>query len=163
MSKFKHEHNWHIKNIDPENHKINFGNHDDTTFLNKPHSTGNYSYDKETGIFTIRGAESIDRIYRVEGRDWWANEELGYDEMIEAIFAYDEIKPKIVVSHDCPHETRKMFYGIQNKCITCNGLQSMWERHKPDLWIYGHHHFSEKRTVLGTEFVCLNELETLVI
>lgn len=160
---FQKHHDWHIENIDGSKHKINFGNHDYMPYVNKSHSTGNFSYDKATGIFTVRGAWSTDKYMRTEGLDWFADEELDYSQMLEAVFAYEEAKPDIMITHDCPHEIRRLMYGIESKCITCNGLQSMFERHKPKMWIYGHHHFSETRDVLGTRFKCLAELETILI
>lgn len=160
---FRRHHQWHTDNIDSTKHKINFGNHDDTTFLKYPHSLGNYSYDEASGIFTMRGAFSVDRINRTEGVDWFADEELNYAEILEAVDCYNANKPKIVVTHDCPHEIRRMLFGIEQKSITCNGLQSMFESHKPDLWFFGHHHQSLTKTILGTKFICLNELETYEI
>ncbi len=160
---FKKQHWWHSLALDSNKHKVNFGNHDDTTFLKHPHSLGNYSYDPATGIFTMRGAFSIDKINRIEGLDWFADEELNYGEILEALDCYLLNKPKIVITHDCPHEVRRMLFGIEQKCITCNGLQSMFESHKPDIWIFGHHHESVTKIILGTKFICLNELETIDI
>ena len=59
---FKEEHEWHIANIDPSKHKICFGNHDDTTYLNHPHSCGGWSYNEKLKLMTIRGAFSVDNV-----------------------------------------------------------------------------------------------------
>ena len=109
----------------------------------------------------MRGAFSIDAYIRTEGIDFFSDEELNYEQILEAVDCYNENKPKIVITHDCPHEVRKLLFGIEQKCITCNGLQSMFEGHKPDMWIFGHHHQSITKTILGTKFICLNELEVL--
>ena len=64
---FKPHHLWHHVNVDAEKHQINFGNHDDYSFINYPHSLGDFSYAEESGLMTIRGAFSIDRYIRTEG------------------------------------------------------------------------------------------------
>jgi len=46
----------HNSNLDPNQHKINMGNHDHLPYLEtSPYSTKNFSFWK--GIFIIRGAE----------------------------------------------------------------------------------------------------------
>jgi hypothetical protein len=157
---FQKHHDWHIKHIDGDKHKINFGNHDYYPYLFEKHSLENYSLINNE-IMTIRGAFSIDKIYRTEGVDWFANEELNYGDMKAAIDFYETNKPKIVISHDCPHEIRKLLFGIEAKSITTNGLQIMLEIHKPELWIFGHHHTSIDEVIDGVRFRCLAELETM--
>jgi predicted phosphodiesterase len=160
---FKKQHCWHLDNIDNAKHKICFGNHDDYTFLNEAHSLNNYSYRSKESLMTIRGAWSIDKAYRIENVSWWANEEMNYNEMKDAIDFYCKTKPRIIVSHECPQKIRNMLFGIQEKSITTNGMQSMLESHQPDLWIFGHHHESRNELIAGTRFICLNELETYLI
>lgn len=154
---FKKHHEWHLKNLDSYKHKVNFGNHDDYTFLNEKHSLGNFSYKDD--IFSIRGAFSIDKVYRIESIDWWSNEELSYGEMQEAIDAFIKQRPSIVISHDCPHSVREYLFKITDKSITTNGLQTMFEIHQPNLWLFGHHHKSKEKVINGTKFICLAELQ----
>lgn len=158
---FKKQHEWHLKNIDNSQHKICFGNHDDYSYLHSPHSCGNWSLSND--IMTIRGAKSIDRGYRTEGVDWWSNEELSYSEMQQAIDFYIANKPKVVITHDCPYIIRKSFFKVDVKCLTSNGFQSMFELYQPELWIFAHWHRSFNEMVNGTRFICLNELETILI
>lgn len=160
---FKKEHEWHLKNVDPTRHQINFGNHDDTAFLRKPHSCSDFSYMYEAKLMTVRGAYSINKLFLTEGKNWWANEELSYEEMQRAIDFYNHHKPSIMITHDCPHEARKHLFGITDKTTTTNGLQVMFENHQPDMWIFGHHHLSKNEVINGTRFICLDELETLII
>lgn len=159
---FKKEHEWHLKNIDSTRHQINFGNHDDYTYLDKPHSLNNWSI-SSSGIMTVRGADSIDKMYRTKDIDWWENEELNYEEMQHAIDAYVLLKPRIMITHDCPDYARRYLFGIREKSITSNGLQSMFEMHQPQLWIFGHHHRSKNEEINGTRFICLAELETMTL
>lgn len=158
---FKNHHQYVLDNIDTNLHKVNFGNHDDYSFLNKPHSLGNYS--NFDNIMSIRGALSIDKHLRKENVDWWSNEELTYYEMQNAIDVYQKYKPSIVITHDCPNIVRHELFNITEKSLTSNGLQIMFEIHPPDLWIFGHHHKSKKQKVNGTQFICLAELETYII
>lgn len=160
---FKKEHEWHLENLDSDLHKVCFGNHDDPSFLNSPHSLGDYSFLEEYSLMSIRGAFSIDKITRTEGLDWWPNEEMSYGELSNCVDFYAEKKPKIVVSHSCPEEIRKELFGIFEKSITSNAMQIMLSLHKPDLWVFGHHHLYKNRTINGTKFICLPELETLMI
>lgn len=159
---FAKQHQWHLKNIDYLHHKINFGNHDDYTYLDKPHSLGNWSI-SASGLMTVRGAYSFDKAYRTENVDWWANEELNYEEMQMAIDFYIFNKPKIMITHDCPHEAKQNLFGINEKSITTNGLQAMFESHQPELWVFGHHHKSKNEVINGTRFICLAELETMAL
>lgn len=158
---FKKQHEWHLKNIDFTQHQINFGNHDDYTFLHEPHSLSNYSIGNEH--MTIRGADSIDKAYRTENVNWWKNEELDYQEMQRAIDHYINNKPKLMITHDCPQVVRQHLFGITEKSMTSNGLQAMFENHQPELWVFGHHHKSKDVVINGTRFVCLAELETMVV
>jgi predicted phosphodiesterase len=48
------------------------------------------------------------------------------------------------------------------KTATSSLAQQMYTIHKPDLWIFGHHHKSFDETIGGTRFICLNELESKV-
>lgn len=160
---FKKQHEWVLTNIDYTQHQINFGNHDDYTYLDKPHSMGNFSFAYQSGIMTIRGAYSIDKAYRRENIDWWANEELNYEEMQIAIDHYEYNKPKIIISHDCPFEVCQNLFGINEKSMTTQGLQAMFEIHQPELWIFGHHHKSKNEVINKTRFICLAELETKIL
>jgi predicted phosphodiesterase len=159
---FKKQHEWHLANMNSDLHKINFGNHDDTNYLHRPHSLGNSSV-LPGSIMTVRGAKSIDHYLRKEGVDFWSDEELNYPEMSAAIDIYQTELPRIIITHDAPHEIRRNLFGITDKTTTSNGLQAMWEIHQPDLWIFGHHHKSRSEVLNGTRFICLAELETITL
>lgn len=158
---FTQQHEWHIKNCDPTKHKIVFGNHDDYSYFNYPHSLGNFSITPE-GIFTIRGAESIDKHHRTENISWWKEEELNWGEANEVIDNYKKTKPEVVISHDCPESVCIRYFGYHGS-FTRKLLQNLFEFHQPMLWIFGHHHKSKNDTIDGTRFICLNELETITL
>jgi predicted phosphodiesterase len=160
---FKKQHDWFLSNIDYSKNQINFGNHDDYSFLYEPHSLSDWSFANESKVMTVRGAYSIDKAYRTENKDWWINEELNYEEMQNAIDFYSLNKPKIMITHDCPDYARRYLFGTRDKSITSNGLQQMFESHQPDIWVFGHHHRSKNETINGTRFICLAELQTMVL
>jgi hypothetical protein len=166
---FGEYHKWHLEHLDSNLHKINFGNHDDYNYLHHPHSLSNFSYDAAESLMTIRGAASIDKWKRHEGIDWFPNEQLNYKEMGQAIELAEQQKPRIIISHDCPEEIRDTFFNIsiksdpRNKSITTQSFQELFERHQPDMWVFGHYHQSINEVVNGTRFICLAELETFLL
>ena len=163
---FKIQHNWFIDNIsDHDKHKIIFGNHDYYPYLYEDYSMKNSSvvkYNDKT-IMTVRGADSIDAHLRIEGRDLFKEEQVTYEEAIEISESYESVKPDIVISHDCPLFVCKQLFGYGDKTITNQLLNSLFEIHHPELWIFGHHHKSIQQNIDGTKFICLKELEHIII
>ena len=148
--------------IEPQNHQIVMGNHDYTPYASvSPWSAGNFGYWE--GIFYVRGAHSIDRGHRLEGRDWFADEELTYIQGRDAMDQYMKLLPDVVVTHDCPQVIMQTLFGYSEKSNNRMLFEAMWEAHKPKLWLFGHHHQSKDINVLGTNFRCLNELEVFEI
>ena len=158
---FKKQHMWHIRNVDNSRHKVLFGNHDDYSFVNCNHSLGHYGVYED--IFFIRGAFSIDRAYRMDGIDWWPEEEMSWKDWNSCIDLFQKVKPRIVISHDCPAVARKEMWKIYDKSITSEGLQACLEMHQPDKWFYGHHHYSKTSIIENVSFQCLAELEVVQI
>ena len=163
---FKAEHDWFLKNIfDPQDtskHRILFGNHDYLPYVEKDYSLKNWSYFliEKKSVFTIRGANSVDRNRRTQGLDWFENEQLTYAQMQECIDTYARCRPKIVLSHDCPKQISYELFNVDDNSCTSQGLQQIFEIHKPELWIFGHHHKFVEKVIDGTKFVCLGELQT---
>ena len=148
------------------NHRFIRGNHDN------PDVCANHKYYIKDGhiendTMFIGGALSIDKQYRTENIDWWAKEELCTEKLYDSYDEYVKIKPKIMITHDCPDPIVNPLFGhfakIGYPSRTRQALGSMWEVHKPDLWIFGHWHYSIDTTILGTRFICLNELEYMDI
>jgi hypothetical protein len=90
---------------------------------------------------------------------------LSYGELSNIMDAYELIKPKIVVTHECPdsvithicHEKGIHKYDIPSVTRRC--FDNMLEIHKPDLWIHGHWHLSSRKIYNGVEIISLGELE----
>jgi len=158
-----------LSGVDPDNHKIVGGNHDNYDIIEDcPNYLGDYGICKIGSIefFFVRGERSVDANLRIEGRTWWRNEELDMGAAYKAIEAYEAAKPEIVITHGCPAEVLPFFVSNPAKFSpsrTSQFLDSMFQIHRPKLWVFGHHHRSETLKVGDCTFRCLNELETMEI
>ena len=148
------------------NHRFIRGNHDNPTVCKtQPFWIKDGHY--EDDMFFVGGGLSIDRHWRIEGQTWWADEELSYREFSKIQEKYLDLKPKIMVTHDCPEAiagqimNTSNFQKLDDPSITRQALDNFFQLHKPELWIFGHWHLSFQRNILGTQFICLNELEIL--
>ena len=149
----------------PIEHKFIRGNHDD---YKKCLDIPNFIHDGDMwdGMFFLGGAWSIDWEWRQQRMShggkaiWWKEEELPYPELEKVIERYEIAKPSIMISHDCPlimaQEIKSQHMWDNSR--TRNALNSMFEIHKPEYWIFGHHHINMTRDIQGTRFICLAEL-----
>lgn len=158
-------------------HRFIRGNHDNPAKCQRhPGYLGEFGFLPEDNIFYIGGAFSIDREWRTEGIDWWADEQLSYQQLDDAIKLYLDAKPRFVVSHECPQKTSQWIlldligqYAVaKGACIntrTCQAMQNMLEGHQPEAWIFGHYHIDKFLKVPGfnTQFVCRAELSTITL
>ncbi len=142
------------------------GNHDNPDLCRKhPRYLGDWGA-HET-MFWVSGAWSFDHHYRVEGVDWWRDEELSTADGNLAFEAYVEAKPRVMVTHDGPASLFSNggpmeLYDFQ-RTSTATLLQAMFEAHQPEVWLFGHHHKSTAFTVGPTHFRCLAICETLTL
>lgn len=158
-----------LDNVDSNKHRIIKGNHDNQELSkNYPHFYGDYGYETLNGIFFYfyRGAYSIDRQYRTIGIDYWSNEENNIETFMKARELYREIKPDIVLAHDCPDFMVPHYIGPHARRyenITGWALGELYKIHQPKLFIHGHYHISKTTMYGDTKFICLDELETHTI
>lgn len=151
------------------NHKFIRGNHDDPSLCyGHPNFAGDYGYFEKPDIFYVSGGFSVDYFIR-QARDaitgdktWWENEELLQEQLDDAIEYYTLAKPKIMVTHECPTVAKYdvVTNSLKKEVIsrTEKTLQMMFEIHKPEIWIFGHHHIRKNMWISGTKFVALGEL-----
>ena len=144
------------------------GNHDNPTMCkHHKYCIDDVTYESDTGIMFIGGASSIDKHYRlIHGLDWWEDEELDYHDLSLAVQTYEQVKPKIMVTHECPETiVPHLFnwYKSEFPSDTRKAFATMLEIHKPELWVHGHWHTSADKVIDGTRFVCLAELEVLKV
>ena len=142
------------------------GNHDNPSACrNHPNYLGDYGYCFASKIYWISGADSIDKLWRKEGRDWFPDEELDATTLDFIVGDVMEKKPDIILSHDCPQIIAEEVHNIrpEEKSRTRQALDAIFEFYQPKLWIYGHHHISYTHEKNGTTFRCLAELEAVDI
>jgi len=160
--------------LEPDKHKVLGGNHDnyelfEGRFINQtPHFLGDYGVHTipEFGeFFFVRGGYSIDKGNRQEGLDWWPGEQLTYTQGMAALEKYKEVKPDVMITHECPSSVIELVSGFKTwdgipirPSMTANLLEAMWDAHQPKLWLFGHHHKDFYMTLRGTSFRCLKEL-----
>ena len=118
-------------------------------------------------MFFVRGAWSIDQAFRTPGFDWFVEEQLSYEELGDAVLAYAELKPEIMLSHEAPYSLLPYLnlnvefaqrYGHTTNMIptrTNLALDNMFKTHKPKLWVLGHYHRYFDQVIDGTRFVIL--------
>lgn len=127
-------------------------------------------------IFFLGGAYSIDNHWRRVAQTasnplWWPDEELSEDELQKAGTLYLDVKPDIVLSHECPRSANeellspllaKSDYYIEKMVCadsrTCDWLEKMLALHQPKKWVFGHYHVDRTFTINGTVFQCVPEL-----
>lgn len=164
-----------LRQLDPERHKVLAGNYDNYDkwggkfiHMTSGHWLGDYGVHMVPGfgsIFFVRGGFSIDRRYRIAGKNWWSDEEMGVPTLQKAIDLYTEVKPDFVVSHECPGELTDAVFGAKmwdgewiRPSRTALALNAMWRSHSPKVWVFGHHHKAVTEEVRGTTFHCIPEL-----
>ena len=159
-----------LDNVDPKKFVIVGGNHENyDKIVNIPHYLGDYGYVNNFNgfdFFFYRGAYSIDRQYRTIGIDWWEQEQLKIEDFMKARDLYRQIKPDIMLTHDCPNDILDYLlepHQTRYENITGWALNELFHIHQPKIWRFGHHHKSWRMTINGTDFRCLNELEIEIL
>ena len=143
-----------------DNHKICFGNHDYYPYLNESFSLGDFSFYPHHSLMSIRGAYSIDKHSRIEGKSWFSNEELDYPTFQKLIDNIEDFKPNIIVSHECPSFLCNKLFNLENNTRTSKNFDFIFNHiHKPKFWIFGHHHKSIRERIFCCNFIGLSELE----
>lgn len=143
------------------NHRFIRGNHDDPAEC-KMHDRWIPDGTFWEGVFCVGGADSIDKARRVEGLDWWRDEQLSAREFDAVLETYSKERPDVVVTHDGPKLVQDyMNSHHRESSITNQALEAMFWIHQPKVWIFGHHHIPREFVVEGTRFICLAELEYL--
>ena len=120
----------------------------------------------ENDVMFIGGAWSIDHMLRTEGTSWWADEELSTEELYRMIDIYEQVKPRVMITHDCPLDvSTEMFiqsglalFGRHAKTIptrTGMAFNTMIDIHQPEEWYFGHWHKSMQYKYGRTMFQCI--------
>jgi hypothetical protein len=143
-------------------HRFIRGNHDNPEHCRK-HPQCIPDGHVEGDVMFVGGGLSIDRVYRTEGYDFWSDEELSPSKLAEIIEDYKVLKPRVMVTHDCPNFVAQHMIHYKQKLdfpsITRDAFDAMASAHMPELWIFGHWHKHFDQVLEGCRFVCLDELE----
>jgi len=157
---YRYDEPWNV----PYHHHFIRGNHDNPQKCQQMiHYLGDFGYFDPHGIFFVSGAASPDFYRRIPHVNWWEDEQLPKYRMDKALELYEQTKPKIVATHDCPLFLLNAMYSKSRVISTATGklFDAMFEIHRPDVWVFAHHHKSLHFSVKGTEFFCLKILEAL--
>lgn len=149
---------------DMDQHKFFRGNHDNPALCRMHHNyLGDWGYHSKNDMFWVSGGYSIDRHTRTIGIDWWEDEELSTGVLMDVLQYYADVKPKIMITHECPSVIKESALSNPGKRnITSRtelALQAMYEVHQPELWVYGHHHQKVDKVMGKTRFIGLNEMK----
>jgi|SRR5882672_1922168 len=143
-------------------HLFQRGNHDNLSVCKK-HKFWIPDGTVKDNMMFIGGEESIDREWRQEGYNWWADEQLSYQEFERLIDIYLTVRPEIMITHGapttavgvlCSYNHMRFFHPSR----TTQALQAMFDLHKPRLWLHGHFHLAFDQVIDGTRFICQPEL-----
>jgi hypothetical protein len=101
------------------------------------------------------GAESIDKVYRTEGADWWEDETPNIKEVNNFFDTMEDFKPDVVVTHDAPLRVVIKKYNREENATPRN-LENVLKHgdHTPKKWYFGHHHVVGEWDLEGTKFYC---------
>ena len=134
------------------------GNHDNFRELNpdapEPHDVATNLFYIPRGyvsgkVLFIGGAESIDKHIREPGISWFHHESLT-NEQLNRILSID--KPiEVIVSHECP----EFVTGYHKADSTQAKLVRVFDKFRPKLWIFGHHHVTFEKNMHDCRFVCI--------
>lgn len=105
-------------------------------------------------VLFIGGADSIDKEYRIQGRDWFPQELISY----RNIASLPDCKIDIVISHTCPEACMYYLTSMkeQYKDSSRAALTHVLEKYNPSLWFFGHFHQYKKFQYKDTVFYALN-------
>jgi predicted phosphohydrolase len=153
--------------VDPKRHRFFTGNHDCNELAYKsPHNLGDFGvvpgWEK---AFFIRGGFSIDKVNRIPGIDWWADEQLSWEKLDEALELYKKVQPEILLSHECSLDMVSKItdgrvavaYGFPPVIDTPTNitLQRMLNAHKPKMSLFAHYHRDFDKVIDGVRYVCI--------
>jgi hypothetical protein len=90
-------------------------------------------------ILWLGGAWSVDWQHRMDGKDWFREEELLTERDISRVFDMKQGEIDIVISHTCPNEFI-MGYGDEHFDPSRKVLSFVLNHIRPKRWYFGHWH-----------------------
>ena len=104
----------------------------------------------------IGGGDSIDKDIRTPGVDWFPEEAMS-PKQFDRIMNIDQ-DIEVIISHDCPGRIVSWIKDYVSPGSSCfrSGLDHIFEKFHPDLWIFAHHHKTVDETIDHCRFVCVD-------
>lgn len=93
-------------------------------------------------FFTMGGATSIDKAWRVEGKSWWAEEVPSDEEFNEALDNLGKHNWTVdyVITHCAPDSILEKLYSIKRPDKVTNFLEVVRQQLSFKKWFFGHYH-----------------------
>lgn len=117
----------------------------------------NYSF------FTLGGARSVDKVYRVEGETWWPQEIPSEDELEEALNTLDlnHWKVDYVLTHAAPTACIEQLGFFRDNTPLNDFLDELYYKLEYKRWYFGHYHeftnLDSKHTALYNRVIRVRE------
>ena len=106
-------------------------------------------------ILFMGGANSIDKMWRTIGHDWFPEELITQKDFMNL----PDCEVDIFITHTCPNELvldlKTQYIGKEWEPSN-HALSELWKIYKPDLWFFGHWHTFLDITMMGTKCYCLS-------
>lgn len=166
------------------------GNHDNPEYFKGDYSFSNLilledysivSINEKNGFLCIGGAISVDRKNRVEGENWWPDENFKYNPSVLEEIESSGVLITDVITHTCPsihplpgfsgivydfaRNDDSLIVDLTAEREKLNELYfKLSERYHVSRWTYGHFHFSNVETIDSTRFTCLGikEMKSII-
>lgn len=158
------------------------GNHENFDMLNsyqienyhggKVHKIANSIYHLMRGqifefdgslFFTMGGASSHDKEYRIEGKSWWEAELPNNEEYQEAENNLDKVNRKVdyIITHCAPDSIQRILADWYEHDKLTNFLESISWSVEYKKWFFGHYHFNhivdDKHVLLYDQIIKLTK------
>lgn len=116
-------------------------------------------------FWTMGGAFSIDKARRIEGRDWWPEEEPSFTETKEGYESLDRVGWKVdyMITHDCPTWVKDVLHSPHHteNSYTNRLLEDIFGKQKLQFThhYFGHHHMDH---TVDKHTCCYNKVYEIV-
>ena len=102
-------------------------------------------------FFTMGGATSVDRMFRVPGVSWWSQEEPSDEECDEALENLKRAGNRVdyIVTHTCPEKVRKQAFSVYGEYMKYTSpieqfLDIVYDNTEYKKWFAGHFHIDRE-------------------
>lgn len=111
-------------------------------------------------IMFMGGADSVDKICRDIGIDWFPEEVITQKDLMNL----PNEKVDIFITHTCPKELLSTMLPYDERKYndpSQEALSTLWQIYKPDLWFFGHWHQYKEGAIGNTKWYGLSCVESV--